>query len=181
MKTNTWHKPQSETLPFNPFWSSIFCDVFLLLKSNPHKFRCVNNNCTNCKCTNVKSCYTMNICNQHQDQKTNPFFFFFYCCSITVVPIIPLLSSALPTSISHIKSYHRPCCLWPWVLCTCSLMTLPFLSSIIPLYPPLWSLSVCFYFYVSGSILLPCLFCWFDSIYRWDYMVFVFHHLAYFT
>ena len=46
-----------------------------------------------------------------------------------------------------------------------------------PLPSPLWLLSV-LYFNVSGYILLPCLFCWLGSTYRWDHMVFVFHCLA---
>ena len=37
------------------------------------------------------------------------------------------------------------------------------------------------YFNVSGYILPACLFCWLGSTYRWDYRVFVFHCLAYFT
>ena len=37
------------------------------------------------------------------------------------------------------------------------------------------------YFNVSGYILLACLFCWLGSTYRWNHMVFVFHHQAYFT
>ena len=37
------------------------------------------------------------------------------------------------------------------------------------------------FFNVSGRILLACLLCWLGSTYRWDRMVFVFHHLAYFT
>lgn len=49
-----------------------FCYVFLLLKNNPHKFRYANNNCTNHKCTSIRIFYTMNICNQHLDQKTDP-------------------------------------------------------------------------------------------------------------
>ena len=57
-----------------------------------------------------------------------------------------------------------------------------------PYFPPL-SLSplpsgycqFVLYFKVSGCILLACLFCWLGSTYGWDQMVFVFHHLAYFT
>ena len=37
------------------------------------------------------------------------------------------------------------------------------------------------WFHPSDSILLITLFCSLDSSYKWDHMVFVFHHLAYFT
>ena len=105
----------------------------------------------------------------------------FYCCSIIVVPLIPpLLSSVLPPP--HSVSLPPPHCPCPWVLYTCSL-TWPF--PIFPLLPPSPNPSghcqFVLYFHVSGYILLACLFCWLGSTYRWDHMVFVFHHLAYFT
>ena len=69
----------------------------------------------------------------------------------------------------------------PWVPHMCSL-TCPF-----PFFPPishpplpLWPLSV-LYFHVFRSLLFTCLFYWLGSTYMWDYMVFVFYHLAYFT
>ena len=34
-------------------------------------------------------------------------------------------------------------------------------------------------FQFSGSILLSCLFCWLGSTYRWDHMVFIFHHMVF--
>ena len=74
-----------------------------------------------------------------------------------------------------------PLCLCLWVLYTYSLATLLLLSPVMPLLFPLWLLSVCSYFNVSGYILLTCLFCWLGSTYRWDHMVFVFHCLAYFA
>ena len=40
------------------------------------------------------------------------------------------------------------CC--PWVLYTCSLMTLPLHSPVIPLPPPCWLLSVCSLFHCLG-------------------------------
>ena len=94
--------------------------------------------------------------------------------SIFLPPFLPPHPSSPPT--------FEPTPLWlcPWVLYTCSLMTLPLLSLVNPLAPPLWSLSVS-YFHVSGSILLACLFCWLGSTYRWDHMVFTFYHLAYFA
>ena len=54
----------------------------------------------------------------------------------------------------------NPAPLWfcPWVLCTCSLTSLPRLSPVIHFLLPLSLLSVCFYFNVSGYILLACLF-----------------------
>ena len=75
---------------------------------------------------------------------------FFYCYSNTVVPIFPPLpSSSQPTLVSHSQSPHPcPC---PWVIHTCSLTveSLPLLSTIMPLLPFLWPLSVCSMF--------PCL------------------------
>ena len=68
----------------------------------------------------------------------------------------------------------------PWLLYSCSLTwQFPFFLPLCP-SPPLWSLSVfslfpCFWFYFSP------LFCWLGSTYKWNHMVFVFHHLAYFT
>ena len=93
-----------------------------------------------------------------------------------------------PTILPHPTHPHlknsvlspSPCWLCSWVLHTCSLMTLPLLSPVVPLPPPLWLLSV-LYFNVSGYILLAYLFCWLDSTYRWDHIVLIFHCLAYFT
>ena len=71
-----------------------------------------------------------------------PVTFFFYYCSSTVVSIFtPALLPASPIPTSDPQTY----CLWlcPCVLYTCSLMDLPLFSSIIPLPPPLWLLSVC--------------------------------------
>ena len=107
---------------------------------------------------------------------------YFYYCSITVVPISsPLLSPALP--IRHLPySFLAPLsrCLCPWVLYTCSLMTLLLLSPVISLPPSLWLLSVCSLFPCLG-LYFVCLFCWLGSNYKWDPVVFVPHHLAYFT
>ena len=54
-------------------------------------------------------------------------------------------------------------------------------SPIIPSYLPSGYCHFVVNFNVSGYILLACLFCWLDSTYMWDHIVFVFHHLAYFT
>ena len=80
----------------------------------------------------------------------------------------------------HPRSYS------PLTLSMCPLYM--FLDDTSPISPPL-SLSLLpsgyhqfvLYFSVSGYILLASLFCWLGSTYRWDHMVFVFHHLAYFT
>ena len=110
------------------------------------------------------------------------YFFFliiFYCCSNTVVsispPPLPLYSPPSPTLNTTL--------LWlcPWVPYTCSLMTLSFLSPIISLSLHLGYCQFVLYFNISGYILLAFLFCWLGSTHRWDHMVFVFHHLAYFT
>ena len=96
-------------------------------------------------------------------------------------PNFPLLLSPTlgpPTPHSQSPPFY-PC---PWVIYTCSLMR-PF-----PFFPPL-SLTLlpsgpCQSvprFHASAFLLLVCLFCWLGSTYRWDHMVFVFHHLAYFT
>ena len=103
----------------------------------------------------------------------------FYCCSITVVPTFPTLPSSaqstpspqsvltlLSMSMGHLFMF------FDWFL--------PLLSTIIPLLPPLWSLSDHSCVHASGSIVLVC-FCSLGSSYRWDHMVFVFHHLVYFT
>ena len=109
-----------------------------------------------------------------------------YYYSITVVPVFPPLPSyAHPMPHSHSQSPHCGPCLW--VIHTCSLSSLPLLSTIIPLNTPLWSLSVCFTFPYLWAFLFVSLFCSLDSFYRWDHykrtntMVFVFHQLEYFT
>ena len=94
-----------------------------------------------------------------------------------------------PFSCHHFPPPHPPppptlnsTSLWlcPWVLYTCSLMTLPPLSPIIPFPSPLWLLSICSLFQCLWMY-FACLFCWLHSTYRSDHIVFVFHHLAYFT
>ena len=87
------------------------------------------------------------------------FFPFLYCCSITVVPISsPLHSSAhLPHSVSANPPPH---CLCPWVLYTCSLITLPLLSCLIPILP-----SGHCQFVISMSLVLFCLLgCFVDQV-----------------
>ena len=107
---------------------------------------------------------------------------FLYCRSITVVPIFPLLlSSDLPTSTSHIQSssypivfVHGPFIHVPW-------QPILLLSPVTPFPLPSGHCQFVLYFHVSGSNLLAYLFCWLGSTYRWDHMVFVPYHLAYFT
>ena len=92
----------------------------------------------------------------------------------------PLLSPALPTP--HLLLSIPPCprCLCPWVFYTCSFTwPFPFFSPLSPI--PSGHCQFVLYFNVSVSILLTCLFCWLGPTYRWDHMVFVFYHLAYFT
>ena len=77
-------------------------------------------------------------------------FSFFYCCSCTVVSIFPsLLSPAPPTPTSHPQSY--PLWLCPWVLYTCSLMTLSLLSPVTPFPSPLVTVSL---FFISMSLVI---------------------------
>ena len=60
---------------------------------------------------------------------------------------------------THPTTFNPPPnpCLYPWALYICSLTwPFPFFLLLSPF--PLWSLSVCFYFHVSSSILLVCLF-----------------------
>ena len=105
--------------------------------------------------------YLSLVFSQFQDLLCYLFYYYYYCCyyyyySYTC-PHFPLLSSALNTSTSYIQ--FSPCCLCPWVLYTCYLMTLPLLLPIIPLSPPFWSLSVC----ISMSLVLFCsLVCFID-------------------
>ena len=92
----------------------------------------------------------------------------------------PLLPPSPPIPTSHPWSY--PIWFCPWVLYMCSLKTLPLFSPIIPFFPlPSGQCQFILYLNVSSSILIVCLFCWLGSTYRWYHMVFVFHHLAYFT
>ena len=62
-------------------------------------------------------------------------------------------------------------------------LSLPLLSAVTPVPFPSGHWQLVFYFHVSDSILLFCLFCWLGFSYRWDYMVFVsppgLFHLAY--
>ena len=74
-----------------------------------------------------------------------------------------------PFGFVHVSFIHVPWWLFPYYS---------------PLSPPPLLSGYCqfvLYFNVSGCILLACLFCWLDSTYRWDPMVFVPHRLAYFT
>ena len=55
------------------------------------------------------------------------FFLFFNCCSSTIVSIfLPPLSSTPPTPPPSLNS--SPLCLCPWILYTCSLMSLKYLG-----------------------------------------------------
>ena len=96
---------------------------------------------------------------------------FSFYCSITVVPPITRHPHLPPPSTFNLPLPQV--CLCPWVVYTCSLTTFP----VFPLPFPLVTVSV----FISMSLVLFCLFCWLGSTYRWDHMVFVFYHLAYFT
>ena len=93
----------------------------------------------------------------------------------------PLLSLALPTPTSHFPPLILP----PFGFVHGSFILIPWQP--FPVFPllsqspqPSGYCQFVLYFNVSGSILLACLFCWLSSTFRWDHMVFVFHHLAYF-
>ena len=95
---------------------------------------------------------------------------FFYCCSSTIVSIFPpLLYPTPPTPPPTLNP--TPLCLCPWVLYTCSLMTLPLLSPISPSPVPSGYCQFVLYFSVSDYILLACLFYWLGFTCRWDHMV----------
>ena len=74
----------------------------------------------------------------------------------------------------------NPLWLCPCVLYTCSWWPFPLFP---PLCPPRSALVTANLFFILMSLVLFCslLFCWLGSTYRWDHMVFVFHHLAHFT
>ena len=105
-------------------------------------------------------------------------FKIFYCLCYCSCPTFPPFAPCHKASPHfHTETSHHSTC--PRVMHM--FLTNPFPSSVSPHFPPpLWSLSAC--------SLFPCLwfsvarlFCWLGSTYRWDYMVFVFYHLAYFS
>ena len=110
-------------------------------------------------------------------------FFFFFLLFLFILLQLSHFPPFVLLHPAHLRS-HSPSphhCPGPWVIHTCSL-TSPF-----PFFPPLPSSALpsghcqsapCFY--ASGSILLIS-FCSLGSSYMVDHMVFVFHHLAYFT
>ena len=106
--------------------------------------------------------------------------FFFIVVQWHLSPFPPI---TLPCSTHHPHLPHSvlplPHCLCPWILYRCSLTwPLPFFP-VIPL--PSGYCQFVLYFHVSVYILRACLFCCLGSTYRWDHMVFVFHHMVYFT
>ena len=95
---------------------------------------------------------------------------FFPLCSPLPSPTLAPTVKLHPTV--HV---HGPCTPVPWLVPSLTSHALKlswFLSGLCQSVP-------CFH--VCGSILLVCLFCSLGSSYRWDHMVLVFHHLAYFT
>ena len=102
------------------------------------------------------------------------FYFIFYCCSVTVVPIFLPIALPCPVQLPLPKTFPTPLSLCMSPLYLFLVFTLLLLSPVISFPPPLWLLSVCSLFHVSGSILLTCLFGCLGFTYRWDHMVFVF-------
>ena len=91
--------------------------------------------------------------------------FFFIVVQVQLSPFSPHCS---PSGFVHVSFIHV--CWWPC----------PFIP-LLSLPPCPGSCQFVLYFNVSDYILLTCLFCSLGSTYRWDHIVFVFHHLAYFT
>ena len=101
--------------------------------------------------------------------------FFLLLFKYSCVHFPPPLSLAPPTPTSHTQSFPS------LALSLCPLyLFLDNLSPSFPLLPPLSLLSVCSLFQCLW-LYFACLFCWLVSTSRWDHMVFIFHHLAYFT
>ena len=121
----------------------------------------------------------------HDDRKhTVSSSFFFFSPFIIVVqlqssPLSPHYSSP-PYPPSHIQSYspsvffHGSFICVPW-------WPFPFFPLLSPSTLPSGHCHFVIYYHGSASILLPCLFCWLGTTYRWGHMVFFLHHLAYFT
>ena len=105
------------------------------------------------------------------DRKENILFLllFYYSCP-NFSPFALLCPAYSP---SHSQSPH--CCPCPWVIHTCSLTSsFLFFPPLCPFRFPSDHCQCVPCFYASGSILLVRLFCWLDSTYKWDHMVFVF-------
>ena len=84
-------------------------------------------------------------------------------------PPSPPTLNPTPFGFVHVSLIHVPW--WPF----------PFFPMLSPTLLPSGYCQFVLYFHVSGYILLACLFCWSGYTNRWDHMVFIFHHLAYFT
>ena len=85
-------------------------------------------------------------------------------CSNTVVSIFSLPLPLAPAPLTPPPTFNpTPICLCPWVLYICSLMTLPLLSLIILLFPPLRLLSV-YSLFQRLWLCFACLFCWLGSL-----------------
>ena len=111
------------------------------------------------------------------------FFFFFSLFIVVRVQLSPFFPHHSTTPYPPPPPSLNPTPFWlcPWVLYTCSLMTLPLLSPVTLLPTPLWVIVSLFFISMSGYILFACFFCWLGSTYRWDHMVFIFYHVVYFT
>ena len=112
------------------------------------------------------------------------FIYLFYIFIIVQVQLSPFYpQDSPPPQPSPFLTLHPTYYLLVLYMCL-----LYMVLKILPPYPPIITshLPSGYYqfvlnFTVSGYILLACLFCWLRCNYRWDHMVFVFHHMAYFT
>ena len=104
------------------------------------------------------------------------------CCSLQLFHIFPIALLCLlhPSPLPHsilpptVVFAHGSFITVPW-------WPFSFFSQLSPLPLPSGYCQFVLNFNVSGYILLAYLFCWLGSTYTWDHMVFIFHHLAYFT
>ena len=107
-------------------------------------------------------------------------------CSSWIIPSFNTVPLHFPPTIPPNPSHPNfpPLILPLFVFVHVSFVDAPenssFFSPHYPLLCPFYLLSV-LYFHVSGYILLAYVFYWLGSTYGWDHVVFVFHHLAYFT
>ena len=103
---------------------------------------------------------------------------FFYCCSVTIVPISLPITPSFPYPSPPPTFNHSP----PLSLFMGPLyMFLDDPSPYFPCSPPSPLVTVILFLISMSLVLFWSLVCFVDSTYRWDHVVFVFHHLAYFT
>ena len=120
---------------------------------------------------------------------TAPWFFFIIYLFFTFFFIVVQLQLSpfhLTTPLHPTHANFPPLILTPFGFDHVSFIVVPenpfpFPFPLIPSHFPYGYCQLVLNLNVSGYILLAYLFCWLGSTYRWDHMVFVFHHLAYFT